>query len=136
MGVFNSDAEENSFIRNLHLLSFSKEVADTLNLICGMCEKPFLHKKAFHDIETNFLYHEDVVKIIPKILDRTGVINVGGKTSHSAIMARSLKIPAVVGTKSITELVHNNDVVILDGIKGEVILHPTEEEIKQLQRYA
>jgi len=41
MGVFNSDAEENSFIRNLHLLSFSKEVADTLNLICGMCEKPF-----------------------------------------------------------------------------------------------
>ena len=41
MGVFNSDAEENSFIRNLHLLSFSKEVSDTLNLICGMCEKPF-----------------------------------------------------------------------------------------------
>ena len=33
-----------------------------------MCEKPFLHKKAFHDIETNFMYQEDVAKIIPKIL--------------------------------------------------------------------
>ena len=45
-----------------------------------MCEKPFLHKKAFHDIETNFMYHEDVVKIIPKILNKFGIINVGGKT--------------------------------------------------------
>ena len=45
-----------------------------------MCEKPFLHKKAFYDIETNFMYHEDVVKIIPKILNKFGIINVGGKT--------------------------------------------------------
>tara|TARA_B100000795_G_C22804929_1_gene444233 strand:+ start:6027 stop:6731 length:705 start_codon:yes stop_codon:yes gene_type:complete len=44
-----------------------------------MCEKPFLHKKAFHDIETNFIYHEDVIKMIPKILDKTGIINIGGK---------------------------------------------------------
>ena len=41
MGVFNSDAEESSFIRNLHLLSFSKEIEDIVNLICGMCEKSF-----------------------------------------------------------------------------------------------
>jgi len=45
-----------------------------------MCEKPFLHKKAFHDIETNFIYHDEVIKVIPKILDKTGVINIGGKT--------------------------------------------------------
>ena len=45
-----------------------------------MCEKPFLHKKAFYDIETSFMYHEDVVKIIPKILNKFGIINVGGKT--------------------------------------------------------
>ena len=44
-----------------------------------MCEKPFLYKKAFYDIETNFMYHEDMVKIIPKILDKSGIINVGGK---------------------------------------------------------
>ena len=44
-----------------------------------MCEKPFLHKYAFHDIKTNFTYHEDVAKIIPKILDKKGIINIGGE---------------------------------------------------------
>ncbi len=40
-----------------------------------MCEKPFLHEYAFHDINTNFMFHEEVVKIIPKILDKTGILN-------------------------------------------------------------
>tara|TARA_B100000809_G_C14890702_1_gene442567 strand:- start:18 stop:722 length:705 start_codon:yes stop_codon:yes gene_type:complete len=53
---------------------------NSLILRITMCEKPFLHKKAFYDIETNFMYHEDVVKIIPKILNKFGIINVGGKT--------------------------------------------------------
>ena len=44
-----------------------------------MCEKPFLHKKAFYDIETNFIYHDEVIKMIPKILDKKGIINIGGK---------------------------------------------------------
>ena len=44
-----------------------------------MCEKPFMHKKAFGDIKTNFMFHEDVVKIIPKILTKKGIINIGGK---------------------------------------------------------
>ena len=44
-----------------------------------MCEKPFLHEYAFHDINTNFMFHEEVVKIIPKILDKTGILNVGGE---------------------------------------------------------
>ena len=52
---------------------------NSLILRIMMCEKPFLYKKAFYDIETNFMYHEDMVKIIPKILDKSGIINVGGK---------------------------------------------------------
>jgi dTDP-4-dehydrorhamnose reductase len=52
---------------------------NSLILRITMCEKPFLHKKAFHDIETNFMYHQDLVKVLPKILDKFGVINVGGK---------------------------------------------------------
>ena len=52
---------------------------NSLILRITMCEKPFLHKYAFHDIEANFIFHEEVVKIIPKILDKTGIINVGGK---------------------------------------------------------
>ena len=52
---------------------------NSLILRIMMCEKPFLYKKAFYDIETNFMYHDDMVKIIPKILDKSGIINVGGK---------------------------------------------------------
>ncbi|GGM36114.1 phosphoenolpyruvate-protein phosphotransferase [Paraliobacillus quinghaiensis] len=55
--------------------------------------------------------------------------NIGGRTSHSAIMARSLEIPAVVGTKTITSDAKEGDVVIIDGIDGVVILNPSDEEI-------
>ncbi|RAI83037.1 phosphoenolpyruvate--protein phosphotransferase [Macrococcoides goetzii] len=55
--------------------------------------------------------------------------NIGGRTSHSAIMSRSLEIPAVVGTKNITSLVNQGDFVIVDGIEGEVILNPDEATI-------
>mgnify|MGYP003687487705 CR=1 FL=1 len=44
-----------------------------------MCEKPFIHEYAFHDIKTNFIFHEEIVKIIPKILDKKGILNVGGE---------------------------------------------------------
>jgi len=54
-----------------------------------MCEKPFLHKKAFFDVETNFIYHDEVIKMIPKILDKTGIINIGGKTQSVYNFARA-----------------------------------------------
>ncbi|MFC4799311.1 phosphoenolpyruvate--protein phosphotransferase [Neobacillus sp. GCM10023253] len=57
--------------------------------------------------------------------------NIGGRTSHSAIMARSMEIPAVVGTKTVMEDIKNGDVVILDGLDGKVIVNPTEEVIKE-----
>lgn len=56
--------------------------------------------------------------------------NIGGRTSHSAIMARSLEIPAVVACKTITEDVNDGDIVVLDGIDGTVIINPDEETIK------
>ncbi len=61
------------------------------------------------------------------------VTNIGGRTSHSAIMSRSLEIPAVVGTKSITESVEQGDMVIIDGLTGDVIIDPTEDELKAYQ---
>ena len=57
------------------------------------------------------------------------VTNIGGRTSHSAIMSRSLEIPAVVGTKSITHQVKQGDMIIVDGITGDVIIDPTEDEL-------
>ena len=54
---------------------------------------------------------------------------VGGRTSHSAIMARSLEIPAVVGTGNILESCNNGDMMILDAIDGLAIVNPDEEEL-------
>ncbi len=45
--------------------------------IC-MSEKPFIHKKAFNDVETNFMYHEDFAKHLLKLINKKGIINVGG----------------------------------------------------------
>ncbi|WP_226666088.1 phosphoenolpyruvate--protein phosphotransferase [Metabacillus litoralis] len=55
--------------------------------------------------------------------------DIGGRTSHSAIMARSMEIPAVVGTKHATEKIENDVMVIVDGLDGDVIINPTSEEI-------
>ncbi|HDC9129367.1 TPA: phosphoenolpyruvate--protein phosphotransferase [Staphylococcus aureus] len=55
--------------------------------------------------------------------------NIGGRTSHSAIMSRSLEIPAIVGTKSITQEAKQGDMIIVDGLNGDVIVNPTEDEL-------
>ncbi|SHJ16695.1 phosphotransferase system, enzyme I, PtsI [Geosporobacter subterraneus DSM 17957] len=56
--------------------------------------------------------------------------NIGGRTSHTAIMARTLDIPAVVGLKDITEKLSATDFVIFNGETGEIIINPSEEEIR------
>ncbi|MEK4854358.1 phosphoenolpyruvate--protein phosphotransferase [Paenibacillus sp. FSL H7-0756] len=57
--------------------------------------------------------------------------NIGGRTSHSAIMARSLEIPAVVGTKNVMSLVKAGDLVIVDGLSGDVLINPSEAEVAE-----
>lgn len=59
----------------------------------------------------------------------------GSKTSHTAIMARSLGIPAVVGIKSICEEVSTGDCVLLDGYRGIVILNPSPETLAEYETY-
>lgn len=55
------------------------------------------------------------------------VTDVGGRTSHTSIVARALEIPAVVGVGNITSMVKNNDTIIIDGDEGAVIINPTKE---------
>ena len=61
------------------------------------------------------------------------VTNIGGRTSHSAIMARTLEIAAVLGTNNITDLVQDGDVLAVSGITGEVVINPTEEQIAEFK---
>jgi len=53
---------------------------NSLTLRVCMTEKPFIHKKAFGDFITNFIYHEEIAKNLFKLINKKGVINVGGKT--------------------------------------------------------
>lgn len=55
--------------------------------------------------------------------------DMGGRTSHSAIMARSLEIPAVVGTKNATSAIKQGDFIVVDGDNGEVIINPSKDVI-------
>lgn len=64
------------------------------------------------------------------------VTNVGGRTSHAAIMARTLGIPAVVGLKNITKIVNKGDIIGIDGEKGDVIVNPNNEEKIRLEDLA
>ena len=56
-----------------------------------MCERPFLHKHAFHDVKTNFMYQDEVAKIIPKLLNKNGIINIGGKIQSVFNFAKKTK---------------------------------------------
>ena len=60
----------------------------------------------------------------------------GGRTSHTAIVARSLGIPAVVALEDLTEVVRGGDPVIIDGNRGIVIVNPDEETIRQYETYS
>ncbi|GEN54356.1 phosphoenolpyruvate--protein phosphotransferase [Halobacillus faecis] len=60
--------------------------------------------------------------------------DIGGRTSHSAIMARSLEIPAVVGTKNITSQAGKDTMIIVDGINGDVIIDPSEDQVAEYKQ--
>lgn len=64
------------------------------------------------------------------------VTDIGGRTSHSAIMARSMEIPAIVGTSNATAEIQEGDYLIVDGNNGEVIINPSDEEIEKYKQLA
>ena len=74
---------------------------NSLILRIMMCEKPFIHKSAFYDIKTNFIFQEDVAKMIPKLLNKKGIINIGGKTQSVYNFAKryNKKIKKISGKK-------------------------------------
>ena len=62
--------------------------------------------------------------------------DLGGRTSHAAIMARTLRIPAVVGSENVTSSVKSGDMVIVDGLHGNIIVDPSQAEIDEYQKKA
>jgi len=72
---------------------------NSLILRITMTEKPFKFKKAYTNLKSNFLYHEDLVKMLPKLINETGIINVGGKSQSIYSFAKILN-KKVKGIKS------------------------------------
>tara|TARA_Y100000591_G_scaffold281992_1_gene262092 strand:- start:311 stop:1015 length:705 start_codon:yes stop_codon:yes gene_type:complete len=82
------------------------------SLILRLCmtEKPFVHNVAFQDLITNFIFHEDVVKMFPKLIKQKGIINVGGKKSSVYKFAKKYnkKILGVFASKTLKDKIPLN----------------------------
>jgi len=80
-----------------------------------------------HDLSPAETCQINLERVMGFITDR------GGKASHTGIVARSLEIPAVVGLKSATSSIRSDDLIIVDGNAGTVIIHPTEDTLVQYE---
>ena len=71
-----------------------------------MTEKPFLHKKAFSNLKTNFMYHEDLVKILPKIIHKKGILKYRWKITISLFICEkdNPKIKKIIANKNLFPL--------------------------------
>ncbi|MFZ5968388.1 MAG: phosphoenolpyruvate--protein phosphotransferase [Bacillota bacterium] len=81
-----------------------------------------------HDLTPSDTATMDKKKVLGFLTD------IGGRTSHTAIMARTLEIPAVVGLKNITEILRDDDYVSFNGETGEVVVNPDESTYKRFQQ--
>jgi phosphotransferase system enzyme I (PtsI) len=87
--------------------------------------------------DTYIVISHDLTPADTASMDRQNVLafatDAGGRTSHTAIMAKALEIPAVVGLKIATEHVKNDDIVIVDGSEGLLIIAPDEQTLNDYQ---
>ncbi|WP_314074351.1 phosphoenolpyruvate--protein phosphotransferase [uncultured Granulicatella sp.] len=140
-----------------------KEVTDMfISIFAGMEDNPYMQERAadIRDVSKRVLAHllgvkipspatiKDEVIIVAADLTpsdtaqlnrqyvKAFVTDIGGRTSHSAIMARSLEIPAIVGTKEVTSIAKDGDIIIVDGLSGDVFLNPSEELIAEYRAKA
>ena len=140
-----------------------KEVTDMfISIFAGMEDNPYMQERAadIRDVSKRILAHllgvkipspatiKDEVIIVAADLTpsdtaqlnrqyvKAFVTDIGGRTSHSAIMARSLEIPAIVGTKEVTLLAKDGDIIIVDGLAGDVFLNPSEDVVAEYRAKA
>ena len=145
---------------NINADAALREIADTFIAMFSNMEDAYFKERAsdIKDVSTRLVAHllgkelpspalidEEVIIIaddltpsdtaqLNKNLVKGFATNIGGRTSHSAILARSMEIPAVVAMGDITEKINNNDMIILDGMEGIVIDNPTNEQIEEYRK--
>jgi phosphoenolpyruvate-protein phosphotransferase (PTS system enzyme I) len=124
-GIFESMEDEYMRERGADIKDVGKRIlANLVGKAAGALEYEDNTVVVAHDLTPSDTAQLDKSKVIAFLT------NIGGRTSHSAIMARTLEIPAIVGLQGITSAVKDGDVIIVDGIEGIAIINPDEETIK------
>ena len=92
---------------------------NSLILRVCMTEKPFVHKKAFTNVKLNFIYHDDVAKILIKLLNKKGIINLGGPTEtvYNFVKKHNKKIKKISMKKSVYQILPPNSSMNLSKLK-------------------
>jgi phosphotransferase system enzyme I (PtsI) len=150
--------EQESYTAEYAVSSTLRDIASHFARI----KDPYISERAadIYDIERRLLKHllgkkrEDVAHITEEVaivahelsptqtagFDKTFIkgmaTDAGGRTSHTAIVARSLGIPAVVALEDVTASIRGGDTIIIDGNRGVVIINPDEETLQQHEQYA
>lgn len=152
IGTVESNIKDNK----VNAESALQEATDTfISIFEGMEDNPYMQERAadIKDVRKRVLAHLLGVKLpSPSTIDEEVIViahdltpsdtaqlnrkyvkafvtDIGGRTSHSAIMARSLEIPAIVGSKDITSRVVDGDEIIVDGLEGQVFIKPDADTI-------
>ena len=118
------------FFNNIPDLSFREkrnDISDILNRLIGNLKKS--NEGIETTIENVILVADDMPPSVAAQLLSKGkllglVLDQGGETSHSVILARTLEIPTILDAKSATQLISNDDVLIIDGLSGEIFINP------------
>lgn len=119
------------FFDNISDISFREkrnDISDVLNRLIRNLKKS--EKQIDTDIENVILVSDDIPpSIAANLMSKAKllgiILNEGGETSHTVILARTLEIPTILDTKNATEIIKNDDFLILDGLNGEIIINPS-----------
>ncbi|CNH54752.1 phosphoenolpyruvate-protein phosphotransferase [Yersinia aldovae] len=104
-------------------------------LLMNILNMPIVDLSAIHDevilLATDLTPSETAQINLNKVLGF--ITDLGGRTSHTSIMARSLELPAIVGTSDVTKQVKNGDFLILDAVNNKIYVNPTSDVISELK---
>ncbi len=132
------DVTTNSFIKifesmdNEYMKERASDIADVkVRILSNILEKPMTDLTLID--EEVIIVAKDLAPSDTALLDKNYVngfiTEIGGRTSHSAIMARSLEIPAIVGVSDLLNNIKHGDLIILDGYNGDVLINPNEQTL-------
>ncbi len=131
--AFKESAAAMEAIENEYFRERAKDIMDVANRLIQHVYGETIPNLSYLP-ESSVVIAKDLTPSDTASIDRDHIVgfatDLGGITSHTAILAESFGIPAVVGLKNITEQVRNGEPIIIDGENGEVIIDPDEETIK------